>query len=502
MNPIHICKLKIRSCISKPYIVLAWVFLWVLQFLNAAYAQGSLYETLLAARENSVALQRQASISRSAFADVTAAKSALLPNVYLDFGGGVFSRNSDGVLGNSYRDRDGVYGNISLILSHKIWDANARGYQVDAKSALAGAEEKLHSHYEQQTYLNAAKAHFNVLHDRVVSEKFRKHHDAIERIVQMESSRFEHDETTQVQLSLAHAYLSNLKNLRDAASGRLRKSNAVYLKLVGRKPGSYLESPTIEEALPNTLSEAIIIAKRKSPLLKAKRHLIDAADFDVAHGKALQAPTLFFEGSISKGSFPDREITDLAAAGFRLRVPVNSMSERDARISRQHEAAFRARLDFDESVATILHDVKSVFSALPDARAAFSNAKKRKTQLVAAYKAAVDERQFKLRTTFDMLEVHALLLQAELEEVEAQRSLDIARFTLLYAIGELELGSSLDAVKRVPVPQPSIRKTRKNFLAGLPTMSRSRDFWSGLRGAALDIKRNRNSARRDEEMGR
>ena len=120
------------------------------------------------------------------------------------------------------------------------------------------------------------------------------------------------------------------------------------------------------------------------------------------------------------------------------------------------EELLRHQLDADAIFADILNDVETVFLSVADSRKKLGVSRRAAKNTRLAYKAARLGRDEHLLSTSDMLEVHAIMVDANLQKLRIERELRIAEYALLFSIGRLTLDSIDKSLERIPVPTPRV----------------------------------------------
>ncbi|MEM9331271.1 MAG: TolC family protein [Pseudomonadota bacterium] len=412
-------------------------FLTVELVPSTSLGDETLFQSMHLARNNSLVLQEQESRIRSAEEDVSIARSALLPDVYLDASVGAFSRE-DGVLSdvNTQVETD-AYTNFRLTLSHTLWDGSARQRDISGKLARIDAEENRLLYLEQQVLMNVIKAHFNLRHATSLLSLIDRSLAFAEKHVALEVKRFGLGEATQTDLSLAKAYLALLESKHNSARTRLSNSQARYEKFVGSQPYENFGKLTLDTRFPESMKEAIQIAQKEHPLLKASAKDIVEAEHLVEHERAAGLPKVFLDGSVSYGARPEDRYENLSTIGLRVRVPLFNSGVINSRIAKRQEDEYRRRLKFDRYAEEVFESVRIVFEALKSARAEVQISEWAAKQASHALHSSEAERDHDLNSTPDLFDAHLKMVEAEMNALAAKRNLAIHRYALLFAVGRL-----------------------------------------------------------------
>ena len=476
---------KCRWCLPLMHVVGALFFL-----IPNAVAQQTLLESLQAAKQNGTEIRKQESRIRAADADIFNATAVLMPDVFLEVGAGTYTRKpAYPPKHSSVRERGG-YSNINLKASQLLFDSGERKFVIDAAYMKKKVEASRLKLIEQQTLMNATKAHYNVIYSRSVVAELKSQLKVVRGETEKETRRFENGAATLQEVSLVGAYQASVERAFLEAETDLRKSLQNYKQQSGRTPVKHLLANNNWLKLPKTISEAIETAKSEHPVLALNQSL---ADQMVAQGKAQEVsfrPKLYLEGNISKGERPEHAYTDVASIGFRLAIPLVSQTAIEKSVLPEKEELLRHPLDADAIFADILNDVETVFLSVADSWKKLSVSRRAAKNARLAYEAARLGRDEHLLSTSDMLEVHAVMLDANLQKLRIERELRIAEYALLFSIGRLTLDSLDNSLERIPVPTPRvIMFPSEKGKAKAEGVSDNVDYWQGLRAAFVNRSR-------------
>jgi len=479
-----------------------WFAPIVLLHAPKALAENTLFDAMLGAQENSTSLERQQSKIRSAVADIAIARAALQPQIFVEVGAGVFTRKELGTSESQRTDELRSFSNVGLSFTQTIWDGYERNHAIDAKLKRKLAEQSRLEYFKQQEFMNAIKAYFNLQHDRAVKSILQYHLDIVKREAALEANRYEHNEATLTDVALVRSYLGTIETAYLSAGASLANSIARYKKETGLVPNGGFQAFDIGKLQPSTLDEAIKVALVEHPLLQTNRYLAEQASHQLSKEQAKTHPKLYVNGQVSSGEFPNHQNREIASLGLRLKVPLFQERVTKNRIVLGQEAKFRAELKQRDEMQQILEDVEFVFNAAATARGHVQSARRTSSSAAEAYKSAVEERDFKLRSTPEMFEVHSLYYQALLDEIDAERNLHLAEYGVLFSMGRLTPFLPNQMIVSVPVPRPKIETFEVQNGFGSTNDDGSPDHWEGLRISASDIVPERKQHFRIQVLGR
>jgi outer membrane protein len=212
--------------------------------------------------------------------------------------------------------------------------------------------------------------------------------------------------------------------------------------VIGNPPSNLVDQRPPERLLPRALPEAIQIAQKEAPTVvnafyneQAARHTVD-----LIWGELL--PTVTLDGTYSRRFDTNRLVdeTESTTVTGRLNVPIYpGGGEVYARV-RQAKHTHVQRLQDVETQRTLAQEA---------AVAAWSNYQAAKAQLQAnetsvrgartALAGVREEERVGQRTLLDVLNAERDLVQAEVQLVQTQRDHVVQAYTLLQAIGRLNV---------------------------------------------------------------
>lgn len=267
--------------------------------------------------------------------------------------------------------------------------------------------------------------------------------------------RFEVGEITRTEVSQVEAQLATARAQLSAAQGQVSAAREGYKVAVGNYP-SKLSSPPAVKVPAKSVDEAVRIATRGHPSIKALQHRIAAADLAVEVAERGLLPTVSASARRSQSSSwtssaidPDGFSNSLGVtasgtiyAGGRGSSAIRkAMAERDASRATLHSTTRQ----IEQGVRTAW-SMLSVFDASSRANAASVKAQR------VAYQGVKEEAELGASTTLDVLEAEQDLLDAQVSAIQARIDQETGVYTLLNAMGLM----TVDHLKlNVPVYDPA-----------------------------------------------
>jgi len=238
-------------------------------------------------------------------------------------------------------------------------------------------------------------------------------------------------------------FLAQAESAIAALRGQLEQNRANYRKVVGEVPGT-LHPPKPLTILPDTLEEAVALAKRANPALVAANFAERAARDGVAIADALLLPTLSLstywqrDRRAARQRFPAvNGAYDQAFVGLQLTVPLYQAGSEYSRIREAKKIAAQTLFQRDTALRAA---VAAVATAWARREAAISQIASDQAQVAAAQAAvAAYERQLSagLATVLELLDSYQQLIGAQIALSQSQQARIIADFQVLSTIGGL-----------------------------------------------------------------
>jgi TolC family type I secretion outer membrane protein len=356
--------------------------------------------------------------------------------------------------------------------SLNLYDGGQTANQVSEAEANVEAAYASLNATEQQTLLAATQAFFDVLRDAEIRNLSRRNLSNLNEALDAAKLRFEVGEVTLTDVAQAESRVAAANSTLVQSEGNLRTSAATYRNVVGRLP-SRLEPPESLPEIPDSLPAAEADALATQPSIRAARAAERAAIFAIRRSMAGKLPTVNLDSTLS-GSLSDGIIGDSffsnrssdnrsASVGLQLTLnaPIYQGGRVDAQVRQARHLASRARAQYHEAVRTVEQNVNISWQTLVTARGSIEANLERVRAARIAYEGVQEELRVGTRSTIDLLDAEAELLNAQIALVQATRGLNVAAYSLLASMGRLNpenlgLNRVIDARTDLSVLTPGI----------------------------------------------
>lgn len=426
----RLCESERVAVLSKQFRVLAVVAVSAFCLGSVSAAAETISGALAKAYENNSTLNSARAGVRVTDESVAIARSGMRPRI-----SGSASATLSSTAGTEIST-----GRFGITLQQPIFDGFQTRNNVRASEAqVRAAQEALHNN-ELNILFDAASAYMDVIRDREIAVLTARNLEFLEEQLRSARSRFEVGESTRTDVAQAEASRQAALAQLAAARANVEASSATYRQLVGDTPNSLQVPQPLTNLLPNSLERAVAIALSEHPAIMASEHLVDAASFSVKSAEGTLLPQLSAEANVSR-NFTDGGVNDgtrnSASIGLNLTVPIYQGGEASARVRQSKESLGQARIDVDVSRDQVRRAVTSAWAQYQSA----VNAVGANRELVRAARLALDgvieEREVGQRTTLDVLNAQADVIDAQIDLASAQRNVVVASYAIASAMGRL-----------------------------------------------------------------
>lgn len=326
------------------------------------------------------------------------------------------------------------------------YDVFTSGKNLNAfRSARADVRAQRYSKLstEQNVLLSAITAHLDVLRDEGVLSVNEKNLQVLQKQLEAVRDRFEVGVVTRTDVAQSEARFAGARSQLIGAQTALRASYASYLRVVGVEAENLVNDGLLPE-LPETIEDAVSIARSESPILNAAREGARGAQLTAYSEIGSALPQVSVVGTYARydnltpvpGLRREEGVSyDVSAT---VTVPIFTGGRNIAKVSAARYAAdalaqsvHATASSVDEQVVVAWHNYLSA-SAVIAARQEQINASE------IALEGVRQENSLGTRTTLDVLDAEQDLLDARVNLITAERNQYVAAYALLARIGRLQ----------------------------------------------------------------
>jgi outer membrane protein len=298
----------------------------------------------------------------------------------------------------------------------------------------------------QGVLLDAVTAYTNVLANQSLVEAQRSNVAFLRETLAVTQRRLNAGDVTPTDSAQAEARLNRGLADLNAAEVALAVSQAVYAQVIGNAPSQLRPAEVVDRYLPKSREDALTMAIRQHPAVMAAGFDVDVASTNIRIAEGALLPSASLQGSASKSRSNDPTLSttaeDQASIVANVTAPIYDGGQAAAQTRQAKEITAQSRL--------VLDQVRN----------------QARTAATVALQGVQREAAGGQRTTVDVLNSQADLIQAKARLIGALRDRVIASYTLLSAVGHLD-------VKTLSLNTPDY----------LPEVhyQQVRDAWHGLR---------------------
>lgn len=328
---------------------------------------------------------------------------------------------------------------IAIGLSQPLFQGfkTVEGTKQAQASVQAGRQDLLAT--EQQVLFDATQAYMDVWRNRRVVSLRQKNVQVLQEQLRAAQERFDVGEVTRTDVEQARARLALSQATLAAARADLAASIATYTKVIGQAPGT-LNYPKITK-LPKRLDEAISIANETNPNILAAAFVEESAEHAVKVARGDLLPSLSLEASAAydvDDLSDDKPVkTELFTVGAVLNVPLYEAGLVYSQVRQAKQIASQRRIQVIEVARAVREVVVTAWSSLEAARQSIVANKAQVAANVLALDGVRQEYLVGSRTTLDVLDAEAELVESQVLLADSERDQILAAYQLVSSIGRL-----------------------------------------------------------------
>jgi outer membrane protein len=256
----------------------------------------------------------------------------------------------------------------------------------------------------------------------------------------------------------------------NAAEVNFAISQATYTQVIGSPPAQLRAAETVDRYLPRSRDDATGLAFKEHPAVMAAGFDVDVASTSIRVAESSLMPTITLQGSVSRSRDADPSLstfaTDQASVVGTLTQPIYDGGTAAAQTRQAKEVAAQSRQVLEQVRNQSRTAAVGAWVANEGAKIAVAASESEVRAATVALAGVQKEAAGGQRTTVDVLNSQQDLISAKARLIGALRDRVIASYTLLSAIGRLD-------VKTLALNTPDY----------LPEVHyhQVRDAWQGLR---------------------
>jgi outer membrane protein len=295
----------------------------------------------------------------------------------------------------------------------------------------------------QGVLLDAVTAYMNVLANQALVESQRTNVMVLREIQATTKKRLDAGDVTPTDTAQAEARLSRGLADLNAAEVALAISKAIYAQVIGAPPSQLVAATPVDRLSPVTLSASVDTATHEHPAVVGAGYDVDMAQTTIKVAESSLLPTVGVQASASRSVQTDTSLTttstDQASVLGQINVPIYDGGTAASQTRQAKELTSQSRMVLEQVRNQSRTAVVSAWVSNEGTKVALTATESEVHAAEVALRGVRREAQGGQRTTIDVLNAQQDLTNARSRLILAQRDRVIASYTLLSAVGRLDV---------------------------------------------------------------
>ena len=420
--------------------------LLILLFFNSVSAENHLQFFIDAALKNNLKLNAERKNHQSIKENINISRSEFLPSISLSGNqSSSQSTNKTDQSGSNLSDSSLDTETKTISVDQKIFQG-FKGYNSLKKSELEvkQADFKL-KQVEQQTILDTVSSYFDYLFKTKNEEFNLSNVNLFERQVESDSARLQKGEITLTDLAQSESSLAGANANLIKAKTELLASKTNFERVIRKKvPSTINTNERIKVKLPNTLQEALNVAKLNNADLLIAKLDYQIAEKDLTIEKAKLSPSASINYSKSENKDYSSTIDELDQETVKATIswPIIKGGENISAIKKSSFKKQRSLLLSEDAENRVITETTNAWSNYQSSESVLTATEAQlKAAEIANEGITLEYDSGNTRTTLEVIQSRSLLLDARIAFAKAERDFMISKFELAFQLGTLSLSS-------------------------------------------------------------
>jgi len=313
-----------------------------------------------------------------------------------------------------------------------------RGYGITANETVFNGNRTLNSIRQAESQVFGAREQLR----NAILGLDNNNVDVLKEQLRETRDRFTVGEVTRTDVAQAEASLALGQGTALSAVATLQAAVARYRQFIGDQPTSLAPVKPLMRPIPKTLPEAISISQIEHPAISGSLHGVDAAELQVKIAEGALYPTIGLSAAISNqydvNAIPGFHLLSGTIQG-QLTIPIYQGGAEYAATRQAKESLSQQEIQTDSLRNQVRQAVIAAWglntAAVGVVRAARAGVSANEVALTGVR----EEAKVGQRTTLDVLNAQQALLQARTTLVQAEHDQVVDSYSLLSAIGRLNI---------------------------------------------------------------
>lgn len=295
----------------------------------------------------------------------------------------------------------------------------------------------------QGVLLDAVTAYMNVLANQALVEAQRANVGVLREIQGITKKRLDAGDVTPTDTAQADARFNRGLADLNAADVALAISKAIYAQVIGDAPSQLIPATPVDRLSPTALAGATETASHEHPAILGAGFDVDIAQTTIKVAESSLLPTVAVQANASRSKESDSTLgtfgTDQASILGQINVPIYDGGTAASQTRQAKELASQSRMVLEQIRNQTRTAVASAWVTNEGTKVALTAAESEVRAAGIALQGVRRETQGGQRTTIDVLNAQQELTNARSRQILAQRDRVIASYTLLSAVGRLDV---------------------------------------------------------------
>lgn len=296
---------------------------------------------------------------------------------------------------------------------------------------------------EQGVLLDAVTAYMNVMANYALFEAQRTNVQVLREIQATTKRRLDAGDVTPTDTAQAESRLSRGLADLNAAEVALAISKEIYAQVIGEAPVALAAASPVDRLIPTSQVASVEAAGHEHPAVLGAAYDVDTAQTSIKLAEGALLPQVMVQGSVSRQVDNDPTLSvrkeDQASIVGQINVPIYDGGMAASQTRQAKEVTSQSRLVLEQVRNQTRTAVISAWVSNEGTKVALRAAESEVKAAEIALQGVRREAQGGQRTTIDVLNAQQDLTNARTRQISAQRDRVIASYTLLSAVGRLDV---------------------------------------------------------------
>jgi outer membrane protein len=332
---------------------------------------------------------------------------------------------------------------IGVTVNQILYNGNKTANSVRVAEFQVKSGREALRNVGQGVLLDAVTAYMNVLANQALVEAQRANVAVLREIQTTTKRRLDAGDVTPTDMAQAEARLSRGLADLNAAEVAHAISKETYTQVIGEAPSQLVAASTVDGLSPNGLTAASQTASHEHPAILGAAYDVDVAQTSIRVAESSLLPTVSVQASASRAVQTDQTLsttqTDQASVIGQLNVPLYDGGTGASQTRQAKELTSQSRLVLEQIRNQTRTAVVSAWVSNEGTKVALSATEAEVRAANVALQGVRREAAGGQRTTIDVLNAQQDLTNARSRLILSQRDRVIASYTLLSAVGRLDV---------------------------------------------------------------